>query len=143
MKTIIQLPNTNSNYSYQELTRRVHYLEKTISSFMAQQVILPVKTIEGVLFVRSVNIFYIQADSNYATIFQKDQKKIVVSKTLKYIENQLPASFFIRVHQSYLVNIYEIDRCLHGSTKILILKSGKEIPVSKKYYPKLIEKLGS
>ncbi len=59
------------------------------------------------------DILYCQADDNYTQIFLQDKKKLV-SKTLKYFETNLTDSGFARVHKSYLVNINAITEYRKG-----------------------------
>lgn len=139
MKTIIQLPNTIQNYSYQDLLKRVNCLENTIERLMSKDAILPIKTVEEIIFIKTSDISFLKAESNYTFIFLIDGKKIVASKTLKYVHSQIPNNLFVRIHQSYVVNKENIDRCLHGANKLLILKSGKELPVSKKYFMNILD----
>ncbi|GGI56589.1 LytR/AlgR family response regulator transcription factor [Winogradskyella haliclonae] len=76
------------------------------------------------------NILYCKADDNYTEIFLKNNKKKLVSKTLKYIEEALSAANFARVHKSYLVNVDEIVKYLKGKGGSIVLSNGKEIMVS-------------
>jgi two-component system, LytTR family, response regulator len=65
---------------------------------------LIIKTVEGTHLIPYVDIVHCIAESNYCMIRLKGAKQILVSKTLKYIESHLPASLFLRVHQSHLIN---------------------------------------
>ncbi|SHG67638.1 LytR/AlgR family response regulator transcription factor [Winogradskyella jejuensis] len=76
------------------------------------------------------NILYCKADDNYTEIYLKDNKKKLVSKTLKYIEEALGEANFARVHKSYLVNVDEIVKYLKGKGGSIVLSNGKEIMVS-------------
>lgn len=75
------------------------------------------------------DILYCQADDNYTRIFLQDKKKLV-SKTLKYFETLLAESGFARVHKSYLVNINAITEYRKGKGGSVVLQNGKEIMVS-------------
>lgn len=75
------------------------------------------------------DILYCQADDNYTQIFLQDKKKLV-SKTLKYFETILTESGFARVHKSYLVNINAITEYRKGKGGSVVLHNGKEIMVS-------------
>jgi two-component system LytT family response regulator len=75
------------------------------------------------------NILYCQADDNYTNIFLTDGKKLV-SKTLKYFEEILKPSGFVRVHKSYLVNVNAIVEYRKGKGGSVVLSSGKEVLVS-------------
>jgi two-component system LytT family response regulator len=58
---------------------------------------------DQILFFQAEEIIYCKAESNYTLIFTTN-KKILVSKTLKYMEELLPKNDFIRIHQSFIIN---------------------------------------
>jgi two-component system LytT family response regulator len=84
----------------------------------------------GFEVIETKDILYCKADDNYTEIFLKDNKKRVVSKTLKYIEDVLVDANCARVHKSYLVNVNEIVKYLKGKGGTVVLSNGKEIMVS-------------
>ncbi|PSL45473.1 LytTR family two component transcriptional regulator [Chitinophaga niastensis] len=73
-------------------------------------------------------ILYCQSDGSYTTFHLSDKRKITVSRPIKEYEELLPENWFIRIHQSYIVNHHFIDRFLKDG--LLILKDGTQIPVS-------------
>ncbi|MEM7185863.1 MAG: LytTR family DNA-binding domain-containing protein [Bacteroidota bacterium] len=75
------------------------------------------------------DILYCQADDNYTQIFLQNKKKLV-SKTLKYFEEALSDNGFARIHKSYLVNINSITQYKKGKGGSVVLENGKEIMVS-------------
>lgn len=83
-------------------------------------------------------IVYCQSDAGYTTFFLTDNRKIVVSKSIKEYEELLPA-YFMRPHQSYLVNHHFIDR--YHKDGYLVLRQGTEIPVSTRRKDYVIEYL--
>jgi len=75
------------------------------------------------------NIVYCQAQSNYAKIKTFDGREILLSKTLKYVEELLPKENFVRTHKSYLVNLNYVTSYLK-TDNILVLVNNEQIPVS-------------
>jgi two-component system LytT family response regulator len=69
--------------------------------------------------------------------------KALKAKTMKYYEEHLPPSLFMRVHRSYIVNVEQITRLEPYSKDnyVAVLKSGEKIPVSRAGYKMLMEKL--
>ena len=54
---------------------------------------------------------------------------LLTAETLRHLENQLPATRFVRIHKSYLVNLAAIER-LSGN----VLRVGtRELPVGSTY----------
>lgn len=66
-------------------------------------------TAEGIHIVVIDDIVYAQADNNYTTMVLNNKKQIIVSKPLKEYEDLLTDKGFLRIHQSYLVNIQYIQ----------------------------------
>lgn len=88
-----------------------------------------VPTAEGIHIMPIDEIVHCKADSNYCHIRTIDQKDIFVSKPVKYIEDQLPNSMFVRVHQSHLVNTAHIRFIGRDSLRLV---DGTEIPISRR-----------
>jgi len=84
----------------------------------------------GFEVIETVHILYCKADDNYTEIYLNNNKKKLVSKTLKYFEDALADSSFARVHKSYLVNVNEVVRYQKGKGGSVVLSNGKEIMVS-------------
>ena len=75
------------------------------------------------------DILFCKADDNYTEIYLAE-RKILVSKTLKYFEEALKQFPFARIHKSYLVNVNEVQHYKKGKGGSVILKNGKELSVS-------------
>ena len=87
-------------------------------------------TLEGLQMVQVESILYCESDSNYTTFFLKGKQKIIVSRTLKEMEELLADYSFARVHNSYLVNLAEVDKYVKGEGGYLVLNDGSSINVS-------------
>ena len=75
------------------------------------------------------DIYFCKADDNYTEIYLEN-KRIVVSKTLKYFEDALSSYAFARIHKSYLVNVGEVVKYKKGKGGSVVLSNGKELSVS-------------
>ncbi|HEY4788025.1 MAG TPA: LytTR family DNA-binding domain-containing protein [Bacteroidales bacterium] len=71
---------------------------------------LVVKTMESVYVIHKKDIIRCESSQNYTTIYQIGEKGIMVSITLKKIEECLPYPQFLRVHNSHLVSTKYIKR---------------------------------
>ena len=85
---------------------------------------------DGFEVIETADIMYCKADDNYTEIYLNTNKKKLVSKTLKYIEESLKDANFARVHKSYLVNVNEVVKYVKGKGGSVVLSNGKEIMVS-------------
>lgn len=84
---------------------------------------------DGFQVLEVSDIYFCKADDNYTEIYL-EEKKILVSKTLKYFEMALKEFPFARIHKSYLVNVNEIQKYKKGKGGSVILSNGKELSVS-------------
>lgn len=96
---------------------------------------------EGMQMVLIDSILYCQSDDNYTEIVLKSNKKLVVSRTLKEVEEMLEDHSFIRVHRSYLVSINEIEKYIKGEGGYLVMSNGATIDVARSKKEFLLKKL--
>ncbi len=91
------------------------------------------------------DIILCQADETFVCIFAERQGKIESirsSKTLRDIEQELPADVFFRTHHSYIVNIHAIDRWERtGRNGIVYMKNNMKVPISVQKMPLFEEHL--
>lgn len=68
------------------------------------------------------------------TWFYSNGEQYKTSITLKELQEKLP-NYFIRIHRSYIINIYFIKKISKDITSnyIVKLKDGKELPISSSY----------
>jgi two-component system LytT family response regulator len=98
-------------------------------------------TMDGFQMISIDSIISCESDSNYTIVLLKSKQKIVVSRTLKEIEEILESHSFVRVHHSYLVNMNEIDKYVKGVGGYLLMSDGTNIDVSRSKKDFLIKKL--
>jgi two-component system LytT family response regulator len=121
----------------QQLEILLNKLHKTSSS--TQKVALP--TMEGLQLIAIDSIIYCASESNYTRIYLKQKEKIIVSRTLKDIEQMLDEYSFIRVHHSYLINLPEVEKYIKGEGGYLIMSDGSTVDVSRSRKEILMQKL--
>lgn len=103
-------------------------LQKNIQPNEKRRLVL--KTQESVHVVELDQIIRCEADRNYTSFFLLENKKILVSKTLKEYETLLSGHNFLRVQQSHLVNIVYVDRYDKKNGGAVVMKDGSEVPLS-------------
>jgi two-component system LytT family response regulator len=97
--------------------------------------ILPEKisfsTQQAIHFIKPETILYCESDSNYTTLFFVDKTKLVVSKTLKEVEETLAHYHFLRIHHSYLINLKEVGRYVKTEGGAIEMSNGAQLPISR------------
>jgi two-component system, LytTR family, response regulator len=104
-----------------------------------QKIALP--TMEGLQMIAVNSIISCASDSNYTTFLLKNKQKLIVSRPLKEIEEMLEEYSFLRVHNSYLINLNEIDKYIKGEGGYLVMTDGSTIDVSRSKKEILMNKL--
>jgi two-component system LytT family response regulator len=98
-------------------------------------------SIEGLDMVPTENILYCESSDNYTNIFFKGGKKMLVTRSMKEMEELLEDHSFARVHRSFLVNLNEVERYVRGDGGYLMMSDGKMIDVSRSKKEELLKKL--
>ncbi len=91
-----------------------------------------VKSYGDYRFISSETICYLKADNNSTDIYMKNGDVITAFKTLKNFETTLPLPF-VRVHNSYIINIKAITRIHTGNSVCHLYDGSVKIPFSKSY----------
>lgn len=100
---------------------------------------IAIPSMSGVDFIAVADIIYCEADNNYTTIYMADGSKTVVSKALKIMESMLADHSFIRIHQSYVVNMLHVKKYIKTDGGSVIMSNGKELSVSRSRKDALLE----
>lgn len=134
VQKVIQRSQRTINKQVEILMQRIHQPAKSIS-----KIALP--TMEGLQMIPVDNIISCESDSNYTILWLKDKQKVIVSTTLKEIEESLEDHSFARVHRSYLVNLNEVEKYVKGEGGYLIMSNGSSIDVSRNRKEQLMKQL--
>jgi len=97
---------------------------------------LYINTDKRLIKINISDINIIEAKGNFIYIKTLSDNYLVYS-SLKKIESKLPASLFLRVHRSYIINFKKIIDIQDNS----ILIHNELIPVSRRYKPQLLDHL--
>jgi two-component system, LytTR family, response regulator len=110
-----------------------------LQGFRKNKLALPV---EGkIAMLEYESILYCESDGNYTRIYLTNQKTIMISRTLKDIENMLPHPIFLRIHHSYVVNIDHIKEYIRGEGGEVLLSNGVQLRVSRNKKEELLAAL--
>lgn len=93
-----------------------------------------------ILQLKYKDIDYFESEYRIVHIHRTDGSCESITAKLDEVEAMLPSNVFCRCHQSYLVNLGNIDR-VNKSEKTVLFKSGAKVFSSKAQYPTLIAAL--
>ena len=79
---------------------------------------------------------YVEALGDYVHVVT-GQSKLIVYSTMKAVEEKFPASLFVRVHRSFIVNLKRAQAIEDNS----VLIDGKHIPIGQTYTREVFQRL--
>jgi len=98
-----------------------------------ESLIICIKSYGDYRYIDSEDILYFEADNNSTDIHLNNGEMITAFKTLKHFETVLPESQFLRIHNSYIINVNQVSRIHTGNTVCYIKNSTTKLPFSKSY----------
>ena len=88
-------------------------------------------TLAGINFEKIEEIVSLEAKGNYTWLHFLNNKKVLVCKTLREMENSLRASNqFIRIHRSFTINLNLLQKYIKGKGGYVIMEDQSVISVS-------------
>lgn len=102
-----------------------------------------VKTAGKIKIIPVSEIHFLEAADDYVKI-HNHEGSFLKNRTMARFEQTLDPGQFVRSHRSYIVNVHEIVRIepYEKENFLAILKSGRQIPVSRSGYSRLRQVLG-
>ena len=120
-----------------ELNIQLAELSNNVNSGKHKRIVL--KTMEKLHLVPVTEITRCEADKNYTFFFLEDQRKIIVSGSIKDYEDILGEQGFFRVHKSHIINLSYVDSFVKSDGGSVLMKDGTTIPVAMRKKHQLIE----
>lgn len=121
---------------------RVELLLQNILDEKKEHQRIAISSMEGLQFVVTDDIIYMEANSNYTIFFLTGNRKITATKTLKDFEELLPASIFIRIHHSYLINKNGVEKYIKGDGGQVLMKNGVTLDVARRKKEEFMKAVG-
>lgn len=89
-------------------------------------------------------IEWFEAERDYVRI-NTAERSYLVRTSIRSLTERLDPAVFTRVHRSFLVRLKEVTRIVRrgAGTMVLVLASGREIPIGRRYQPTLRERFRS
>lgn len=100
----------------------------SLGNLFPPKIALP--TLTGYRILNVNEILYCLAEDNYTQIITYNKENILVSKTLKLIEEMLPDESFFRIHKSTLINLNYIRTLNLRNDCSLTLENGETFEIA-------------
>jgi two-component system LytT family response regulator len=93
---------------------------------------LCVPTHKGFTILRLEDIIYCEAQRSYTLFRLLNNKSILISRPLFDYDKILAGAVFLRIHKSFLINLYHVREYLRGEGGTVVMSDGMEIEVSRR-----------
>ena len=116
-------------------------MQKTEVASEKDKLLIPASHGFNVLIIDE--IIRLEGDGCYTTVITKDNKKSIVSRTLKNFEDSLPQEMFFRIHKSHLINLKHVKHYSNQSGNFVIMTDESKIEISRRKAPEFVMKIKS
>ncbi|WP_396212318.1 LytR/AlgR family response regulator transcription factor [Flavobacterium sp.] len=96
-------------------------------------------TAEGIHLFEVSDIIRCESEDNYTTFYIKNNKPVVISKTLKEYEEMLAEYGFERIHQKHLINLAYLKSYVKRDGGFVVMTDNTELPISPRKKERLQE----
>jgi two-component system, LytTR family, response regulator len=121
--------------------QRLELLLQNLDQKKQERFRIAVPTNSGLQFIRIEHIIYLEAQDNYTHIFLND-RKYMVSRTLKDFEDMLPAETFLRIHNSHIINKNFAEKYIRGDGGQVVLSNGVVLDIAKRKKTEFLKAIG-
>jgi len=92
------------------------------------------------LFLDPTEIIYIEADRTSSELHCTNNRVITASHSLKEMEQLLPASQFLRINRSQIINKHHLTEIVHNTRKCTLKFNNEQhdLSISRRYHQKLL-----
>ena len=108
-------------------------LPECVDDILREERVVEFGFVEGNVRLRVDDIIYIET-SKHKNVFYTAGETYSIYKKIDELEAELAGMGFVRIHQSFLINMRYIGKL---SSYVMVLTTGKEISVPKSRYPEV------
>jgi two-component system, LytTR family, response regulator len=116
--------DTKSNFQVDKFQS----LKMLQTSLIIQKIGLPIKV--GIEFFLITDIIKFRTKGSISIMYLKNNKQILIYKSLKELEDNLPKRIFFRVHTSWLINVQLVKKFYKGANAYLVMEDDSIVEVS-------------
>lgn len=100
---------------------------------------IALSTSEGIHLFEISDIIRCESEDNYTKFYIKNNKPIMISKTLKEYEELLAEHGFERIHQSHLINLSYLKSYIKKDGGYVVMSDNSHLPISQRKKDRLQE----
>nr|WP_321227557.1 LytTR family DNA-binding domain-containing protein [uncultured Psychroserpens sp.] len=128
-----------SKSSFSNIDLLLENISKKVDTFKR----IALSTSDGIHLFEIGDIIRCESNDNYTKFIIKDQKPVLISKTLKEYDELLSEHGFERIHQSHLINIAYLKAYIKTDGGYVLMQDGSHLPISQRKKERLKEILNT
>ena len=102
---------------------------------------IALSTADGIHLFEISDIIRCESEDNYTKFYLKNNKPVLISKTLKEYEELLTEHGFERIHQSHLINLAYLKSYIKKDGGYVVMSDNSNLPISQRKKDRLQELL--
>jgi two-component system LytT family response regulator len=103
---------------------------------------IALSTADGIHLFEISDIIRCESEDNYTKFYIKNNKPVMISKTLKEYEDLLTEHGFERIHQSHLINLAYLKSYIKKDGGYVVMADNSNLPISQRKKERLQELIG-
>lgn len=128
-----------SQSSFSNIDLLLENISKKVDTFKR----IALSTSDGIHLYEIGDIIRCESQDNYTKFIIKNQKPVLISKTLKDYDELLSEHGFERIHQSHLINIAYLKAYIKTDGGYVLMQDGSHLPISQRKKERLKELLNT
>ncbi len=139
-QVIAKIKNSlESKSSFSNIDLLLENISKKVDTFKR----IALSTSDGIHLFEIGDIMRCESNDNYTKFFIKNQKPILISKTLKEYDELLSEHGFERIHQSHLINLAYLKAYIKSDGGYVLMQDGSQLPISQRKKERLKQLLNT
>jgi two-component system LytT family response regulator len=135
IQKIKEVMSKSDNYAHIDLL--LENIRRKVDHFKR----IALSTSDGIHLFEISDIIRCESEDNYTKFYIKNNKPILISKTLKEYEDLLTEHGFERIHQSHLINLAYLKSYIKKEGGYVVMADNSNLPISQRKKERLQELL--
>lgn len=137
-KVVVKIKEVlKQNDGYAHIDLLLENIRKKVDNFKR----IALSTSDGIHLFEISDIIRCESEDNYTKFYIKNNKPIMISKTLKEYEEMLTEHGFERIHQSHLINLSYLKSYIKKDGGYVVMADNSNLPISQRKKERLQELL--
>lgn len=138
IETLKLAVDRSSKLKENKIKQRLEILNNTIQN-QGNVDKITISSMDSFHFLNLKEIIRLEGHDNYTIVFLETGERLTASKTIKVFEDLLMDKNFFRVHKSHIINVLHMKKFMKGESGSVVMSDTKEIEVSRRRKPLLID----